>query len=272
MFLSKERKIGYEKNPYERGGPGLSVSARQLRLLPYFHPRREGQPLSSPPQHNQRRLNLLFKVTSVDMAVSPASIAGMSCGTQSRSPAHRNVPYRVGQHGWRRKFGSTVNNGRGGGNNTNSLTFGPGVTTMTFSFTWSGALPLDHTSPEPGGIQVTSPNQLTSSLVGPTGQCQVAQAASWKVVSSPSPGPGAFDLLNGVAAVSTNDVWAVGINSGGEGSTAQTLIEHWNGKSWQVVSSPSPATDNSLNGVAAVSATNIWAVGSLKTAVVLARR
>src|SRR5205085_10624455 len=36
---------------------------------------------------------------------------------------------------------------------------------------WTSALPPDHTSTEAGGIQVTSSNQLTSSLVGPTGQC-----------------------------------------------------------------------------------------------------
>ncbi|HAH00428.1 MAG TPA: hypothetical protein DCL75_16610, partial [Ktedonobacter sp.] len=40
-----------------------------------------------------------------------------------------------------------------------------------YAFTWSGALPADHTYPGAGGIQVTSPNQLTSALVGPTGQC-----------------------------------------------------------------------------------------------------
>jgi hypothetical protein len=42
------------------------------------------------------------------------------------------------------------------------------------------------------------------------------------------------------------------------------LIEHWNGKSWTVVSSPNPGgkfATNELNAVAAVSATNIWAAG-----------
>jgi hypothetical protein len=86
---------------------------------------------------------------------------------------------------------------------------------------------------------------------------QVAQAASWQVVSSPS--PGTYNYLNAVAAVSANDVWAVGNAST---SSTLTLIEHYNGTSWQVVSSPSPgATDNSLNGVTAVNATNIWTVG-----------
>jgi hypothetical protein len=39
------------------------------------------------------------------------------------------------------------------------------------------------------------------------------------------------------------------------------LIEHWNGTQWSVVSSPSPDNDAFLNGVTAVSSTNVWAVG-----------
>jgi hypothetical protein len=46
----------------------------------------------------------------------------------------------------------------------------------------------------------------------------------------------------------------------------QTLIEHWDGTSWTVVSSPnrngsSTNGNNLLSGIAAVSATDIWAVG-----------
>ena len=87
-----------------------------------------------------------------------------------------------------------------------------------------------------------------------------SQAASWQVVSSPSPGT-SFDYLNGVAAVSATNLWAVGYSSN-SGITYQTLIEHWNGTSWQVVSSPNKGTvQNSLGGVIALSSTNIWAMG-----------
>jgi hypothetical protein len=67
------------------------------------------------------------------------------------------------------QFNYTVDNGRG--QTPASITVGPGETTKTYAFTWSGALPADHTAPGLGGIQVTSPNQLTSPLIGPTGQC-----------------------------------------------------------------------------------------------------
>jgi hypothetical protein len=83
---------------------------------------------------------------------------------------------------------------------------------------------------------------------------------SWSVVSSPNVDPSS-NVLNGVAVVSANDIWAVG-SSGGITNSPQTLIEQWNGTNWSVVSSPNVGTSGgSLNGVAVVSATDVWAVG-----------
>ncbi len=113
-------------------------------------------------------------VTSIDMSVTPGSIAGMPCGT------HLTVTYKAIMHvaannpGGMVQFSYTVNNGRS--QTTASVTFTPGETSKTYTFTWSGALPADHTYPGPGGINVTSPNQLISSLVGPSGTC-VSQTA-----------------------------------------------------------------------------------------------
>jgi hypothetical protein len=45
-------------------------------------------------------------------------------------------------------------------------------------------------------------------------------------------------------------------------STPGTLIEHWNGTSWRVVPSPNVTEGyNELYGIAAVSSTDVWAVG-----------
>jgi hypothetical protein len=66
-------------------------------------------------------------------------------------------------------FEYTVNNGRS--STPASLTFQAGQTTKTFTFTWSGNLPADHTYPEQGGIITSSPNTVNSQLVGPSGQC-----------------------------------------------------------------------------------------------------
>jgi hypothetical protein len=85
--------------------------------------------------------------------------------------------------------------------------------------------------------------------------------SAWSVVSSPNPSTH-DNYLNGVAAVSANDVWAVGYYGGSSGGPFQTLVEHWNGSAWSVVLSPSPSTTtNYLNGVAAVSASDVWAMG-----------
>jgi hypothetical protein len=113
---------------------------------------------------------VLFKVTSVDMSVTPASIAGIACGTNLTVTYTATIHVPPNGPGGTVQFGYSDNNGRG--QKTASVTFAPGQTSKTYSFTWSGALPIDHTYPGPGGINVTSPNQLTSSLLGPSGTCQ----------------------------------------------------------------------------------------------------
>ena len=86
----------------------------------------------------------------------------------------------------------------------------------------------------------------------------------WSVVASPTAGTG--NVLLGVVAVSTTDVWAVGTFALTGSGIAQTLIEHWDGTSWSVVSSPNASTQtNELAGVTAVSASDIWAVGEFVT-------
>jgi len=82
----------------------------------------------------------------------------------------------------------------------------------------------------------------------------------WSIVASPSPSTQTNFLL-GVTAVSTNDVWAVGSFRNASGAF-QTLTLHWDGTTWSIVPSPSPdGAFNDLFGVAAVSTTDVWAVG-----------
>jgi hypothetical protein len=80
---------------------------------------------------------------------------------------------------------------------------------------------------------------------------------SWAIVPSPNNGTGS-NLLNAVTAISANDVWAVGQFQDASGTT-QTLTEHWNGTSWSIVTSPSAGAE--FLGAAAVSSSNVWAVG-----------
>ena len=69
--------------------------------------------------------------------------------------------------------------------------------------------------------------------------------------------------LNAVAGTSDSDVWVVGGQRSGVGTGLwQTLVEHFNGTSWSIVPSPNSGTgNNNLYGVAALSPTDVWAVG-----------
>src|SRR5439155_3779084 len=82
---------------------------------------------------------------------------------------------------------------------------------------------------------------------------------SWSIVKSPNVGTNR-NFLYGASAVSSSDVWAVGYEYA-TGVPARTLIEHWNGSTWNIVSSPNVTGVSLLQGVAAISATNVWAVG-----------
>src|SRR5438034_8493504 len=71
----------------------------------------------------------------------------------------------------------------------------------------------------------------------------------------PSPNP--FYLF-GVTALGPDDVWAVG----GDKDFRHSLIQHWDGNDWTAVSAPSPGTQtNYLTDVAALAPDDIWAVG-----------
>ncbi len=83
---------------------------------------------------------------------------------------------------------------------------------------------------------------------------------AWSVVQSPNPGMEG-NFFSGIAAIATNDVWAVG-GSNASSQEPETLIEHWDGIAWSVVKSPNPGIGgNVLNAVTAVSADNVWAAG-----------
>src|SRR5258707_14775084 len=108
-----------------------------------------------------------LKVTSVTMSVTPGSIAGVSCGTNLTVTYTALFHVRPNSVGGTVQFAYTVNNGRG--QTPASIHFNPGETTKSYTFTWSGALPIDHTYPEPGGIHRNSPNQRKSAVVGARG-------------------------------------------------------------------------------------------------------
>lgn len=93
-----------------------------------------------------------------------------------------------------------------------------------------------------------------------------AVSGSWQRAASSNVGATSNNQLFGVAAVSESDVWAVGWAQDpiGPSYVKRTLIQHFNGSSWSIVQSPTPANDidSKLYGVAGLSANDVWAVGS----------
>jgi hypothetical protein len=91
--------------------------------------------------------------------------------------------------------------------------------------------------------------------------------SSWRIVGSPSVGQS--DILEGVQALSTNNVWAVGVSNSHNGAVSKTLIEHWDGMSWTMVSSPNRGDGDDLHAIAALAPNDIWAVGDNDTSTAL---
>jgi hypothetical protein len=108
-------------------------------------------------------------------------------------------------------------------------------------------------SPHPSG----TPLYIRQTLV------EQWNGSSWSVVASPNPAGKTDVVLNGVTAISANDIWAVGHSGDASSIPLQTLTEHWDGTRWSIIPSPSPGTYNGnvLNAVAAISANDVWAVG-----------
>ncbi|HKP52938.1 MAG TPA: dockerin type I domain-containing protein [Chloroflexia bacterium] len=85
--------------------------------------------------------------------------------------------------------------------------------------------------------------------------------STWSEVSTPRLGDG-HHRINDIAALSANDVWAIGSYAPFFGK-AQNVAMHWDGSQWAIVSTPNVGTsDNRLNAIVAVSSSDVWAVGN----------
>jgi hypothetical protein len=119
------------------------------------------------------------------------------------------------------------------------------------------------------GISADATNDVWA--VGSTlggGTCALHyDGSAWMNVQSPDQCCG-YNELNGVVALAPDNVWAAGwyIQSPTNDRPLLTLVEHWNGSEWEIVSSPNVGEggkDSSrLRGIFAASATDIWAVGA----------
>src|SRR6516162_2921278 len=90
-----------------------------------------------------------------------------------------------------------------------------------------------------------------------------AQVA-WTITPGPTSG---FGILRDVYAASPTNAWAVGSQSGGGTGRRNQLIEHWNGRAWQVATVPAVSQfTTELYSLSGTSANDIWAGGDQETA------
>jgi len=111
-----------------------------------------------------------FRVTSIDMSVTPTTISIWKCGSFIQVVYNAVFHVVSGPKGGTMVFSFTVNNGRS--QTPEKLTILPGQRQSNFVFTAQGSLPSDHTFPALGGVLVTSPNHLLSQEVKPAGRCR----------------------------------------------------------------------------------------------------
>lgn len=81
----------------------------------------------------------------------------------------------------------------------------------------------------------------------------------WRFVASPTVGSAA--VLNGVAAISPTDAWAIGSYQD-RNNVTHALAIHWDGTKWSIVPTPDPGSQgNALFDVSGSSSSDVWAVG-----------
>ena len=128
--------------------------------------------------------------------------------------------------------------------------------------------------PSPGNITGVAPvtnTDVWSVGYGLQGGANVVltehwDGSTWSAVPPEMPPEAPYSFFQGVIALGSRNVWAVGNSLDDSGVVFSNLVEHWDGTSWQIV--PSPNVDlrsNLLYAVSAVSPNDLWAVGYTDT-------
>jgi len=104
---------------------------------------------------------------------------------------------------------------------------------------------------------------VTESTVAPSpSPSPSAAACSLGVAGSPNGNSTGNNVLNGTEANSAGDAYAAGYYTDSSGVN-HSLLEHWNGATWSLVTAPVPAGNNdSLFAMAGTSSSDVWAVGT----------
>jgi len=122
--------------------------------------------------------------------------------------------------------------------------------------------------PTPGGGRLNGIAAVSADdiwAVGSNGRRSFAlhwDGQEW--LESPTNDPPLADssfVLNAATAITSNDVWAVGYQHNSVTNSYRSIIYHWDGRGWVYSSETGGRAGDSLQAVAATSASDIWAVG-----------
>ena len=221
---------------------------------------------------------LVFLATSV--AAPSSAQSALAC-----SPSWQTVPIAPTPDGYEIDGGvaaqSPTDAWAAGGDGLNAPSFIERWDGAQWSLSWQA--PQDNVSPWSlalNGVAAAAPSAAWA--VGGSGYrihpvIMSWNGSSWRTDHTPTlPHEGS---LYAVAAVAPNDAWAVGAMW--KHLRSWTLVEHWNGSSWQVVPSPNggpstlvrttkgsgvpsgrePLSVSTLATIAVISPDDIWAVG-----------
>jgi len=139
--------------------------------------------------------------------------------------------------------------------------------TRTLVLHWDGRRWKQVPSPSPAAEDsslwgVTVVGAKDAWAVGVGGNRSLAEhwnGHAWRVVSVRSPAGSTANSLLAVSGSSPTDVWAAGQD--GYGAAARGLVEHWDGHAWSYSRTGAAGYVN-LSGIAAPSASDVWAVGA----------
>lgn len=110
-----------------------------------------------------------FKVLSVNMLVNPTSVSQFVCGTTTSVTWTAIIRIAPNGPGGTIQLSYTWDEGRSSMNA--SIAVAPKATVRLFSFTHTGTVESDHSFPQYGSVQVTSPNLVTAQEIIPSGTC-----------------------------------------------------------------------------------------------------
>jgi hypothetical protein len=143
---------------------------------------------------------------------------------------------------------------------------------------WNGKSWSDESavSPQPASFlqSVSCPSSTACIAVGTAGTYSGSALASaplaeqwngssWTALTVPDPFPsGNLAELNSVSCTSATSCMAVGDDANAAGTADTTVAAQWNGATWTIVSTPSPATFSGLFSVSCTSPTFCSAVGA----------